>query len=336
MKYIRRITVAALCVLALWQPCASAQTPVVPTPDEVGKALGFTEAEIGRIKGGEIITKDLKEGSDKELAGVLAVFLDRPVKELVDLILLGRELETDKSMLAFRVWTPDASADEVFADAGLAATETAEAKKFASASPGATLNLSAAEIAQFQHVQPEPDAVNVPLRALLKARYEAYRKSGLKGITPYAREGGKESSPASELTLALNETKAVARRQDFFEALLNYPADALPGTEERFYWFKHTVEDRPTFILAHRTELRGENAALLTEEQFYVGHSYNSNVIAGGLLEVQGGTLVFYVNRTFTDQVAGMGSGMKHGIGRGQMLSQIAENLQHIRDQLRK
>ena len=325
-----------LALGALFAPPSLAQAPAVPTPAELAKVLGFTDAEIGRIKGGEIIQKDLKEGSDKELAGVLAVIFHRPVKELVDIALQGKMLETNKSMQAFRVWKPDASADKAFADVGLSATQTAEAKILANASPGSKLNLSAAEIAQFQNVRPEPSAVNVPLRAMLKARYEAYRKSGLKGITPYARGGRNESSPASELTLAINQTKTAARRQDFFEALLNYPADPLPDTEHRFYWFKQTVESRPTFVLAHRAERHAANAALLTEEQFYVGHSYNSNFVAGGGLEVQGGTLVFYVNRTFTDQVAGLGSGLKHGIGRSLMLFEVAANLKRIREQLQK
>ena len=58
--------------------------------------------------------------------------------------------------------------------------------------------------------------------------------------------------------------------------------------------------------------------------------------IAGGCLEVQGGTRVFYVNRTFTDQVAGFGSGRKHSIGRGQMLDSITARLKRIREQIRK
>ena len=106
--------------------------------------------------------------------------------------------------------------------------------------------------------------------------------------------------------------------------------------EHRFFWYKQTVENRPTFILADRASLRTADAAVLTEEQFYVGHSYNSNFIIGGALTVQGGTLVFYMNRTFTDQVAGWGSGLKHSIGRSQMLSAVAANLQRIRAQLQK
>jgi hypothetical protein len=45
---------------------------------------------------------------------------------------------------------------------------------------------------------------------------------------------------------------------------------------------------------------------------------------------------VFYINRTFTDQVAGFGSGMKHGIGREQMLSEVTANLIRIRAELNR
>jgi hypothetical protein len=51
-----------------------------------------------------------------------------------------------------------------------------------------------------------------------------------------------------------------------------------------------------------------------------------------GGLAVQGGTLVLYVNRTFTDQVAGFGSGLKHNIGRGRMLDDVTDKLKRLRD----
>lgn len=140
-----------------------AQTPVLPTPEAVAKALGFTDSEIRKIKGGEVIIKQLNEGSDKELAGVVAVFFKKPVGELADVALQGKLLETDKSIQAFHTWKPDESADTAFAKVGLDAKETAEAKYFSKASPGDKLNLSPAEIAQFKNVQPTPEAVNVPL-----------------------------------------------------------------------------------------------------------------------------------------------------------------------------
>ena len=94
----------------------------------MAKALGFTDAEIGRIKGGKMIQKDLKKDSDKELVGVVAVFFNKPVANWVEAAMQGKMLETDKNTQAFRVWKPDASADEAFADVGLSATDTGEAK----------------------------------------------------------------------------------------------------------------------------------------------------------------------------------------------------------------
>ena len=336
MKQIKQISVMALAALALWLPPATAHTPVVPTPAELAKALGFTAAEITQIEAGEIVSKDLKEGSDKELAGVVAVFFKKPVTELVESVLQGKTLESDKRIQAFRGWNPDGSVEEAFAGLGLDASESDEANVFWRASTGEKLNLSTAEIAQFRKVGREPKALNAELQAMLRARYEAYRQSGLRGIAPYARGGSKTASPGNELALAIKEAMPVAHLDDYFQALLDYPANPLPDVRHRFYWFKQEVEGRPTFILAHRASHQTTNAALLTEEQFYVGHSYNANLVVGGGLQVQGGTLVFYVNRTFTDQVAGFASGLRHTIGRGQMLSEIATKLQRVREQLEK
>jgi hypothetical protein len=331
---MKRTSAAILAAIVFCFTSLRAQTPAVPSPEEVGKALGFTSEEITKIKAGEIIRKDLKEGSDKELAGVVGAFFKQPVSELVNVVMQGKLLETSAGMLALHGWSPDEPADQAFAGVALSPSETAEAAIFAKAAPGSKLNLSTADIALFQNLQPTPDSVNPQLRAMLMGRYEAYRKSGLKGIAPYTRGGRNESSPGRELELAIKETMTAARRPDYFNALLSYPADQLPDMQHRFYWFKQTVEGRPTFILADRAERHFANAALLTEEQFYVGHSYNSNFIAGGCLEVQGGTLVFYVNRTFTDQVAGWGSGMKHSIGRGQMLDEVAASLKNAQQRL--
>ncbi len=338
MRYIKQTTVAVLAVLFLGLARAGAQTPAAPTPDEVAKALGFTDAEIGQIKGGQIVSKDLKEGSDKELAGVLGALFPQPMAELADLALDGKLMDSDPTILAHQVWKPDASADEAFAGISLAPNETTEAQYFLQASPGGRLNLSTEEIDQFRKLPSGQavSAVSAQLQAMLKARYQAYLQKGLQGIPPYTRGGRNVASPSKELTLAIHESLPGERIPGFRQALLNYPADSLTGMEHRFFWYKQTVENRPTFILADRASLRTADAAVLTEEQFYVGHSYNSNFIIGGCFTVQGGTLVFYMNRTFTDQVAGFGSGLKHSIGRGQMLSAVAANLQRIRTQLQK
>src|ERR1700722_12564043 len=188
-------------------------------------------------------------------------------------------MDSDPTILAHQVWKPDASADEAFAGVALAPNETSEAQYFLQASPGGRLNLSTEEINQFRKLPSGQavSAVSAQLQAMLKARYHAYRQSGLQGIAPYTRGGRTTASPGTELTLAIHESLPGERVPGFREALLNYPADSLPAMEHRFFWYKQTVENRPTFILADRASLRTTDAAVLTEEQFYVGHSYNSN-----------------------------------------------------------
>lgn len=333
---IRRPAFIASLLAAMLLPpgLARAQNASVPTPAEVAKSLGFSDAEIAQINGGEIVTKDLQEKSDKELAGVVAVFFKRPLAELAEKALDGKFLEANPGT-QLRVWRPEANAAEQFAGVALSTGEADEVRLFLRASEGGKLNLSAAEIARFRKLN-GAEAVNAELRAMLQARYEAYRRGGLKGIAPYARGGNKAASPGEELALAIQAALPGERLPGYRQALLNYPADPLAGMEHRFYWYKQAVEDRPTFTLAHRTSVRLKDAAVLTEEQFYVGHSYNCNFVIAAGFTVQGGTLVFHMNRTFTDQVAGFATEMRHSIGRKQMLSNVAATLKGIRDQTPK
>ena len=329
-----RIVSPVFLALFLLPGIAAAQDASIPTQGNVARALGFSDSEIQQIEAGKIVSKDLKEGSDKELAGVVAAFFTQPLSELAEKTLDGKFLESDPNM-EVRVWEPDASTGSDFAAFSLGANDGAEIRRFQNASKGGQFNLSAAEIEAFRKAG-DAGAVNGELQAMLKARYEAYRRDGLKGISAYARGGGKTVSPGEELAQAINEALPGDHLPNYRKALLNYPADPLPGMKERFYLYRQQVEDRPTFILAHRTSAQSTNAAVLTEEEYYVGHSYNCNFVIAAGFTVQGGTLVFYMNRTFTDQVGGFGGGLKHGIGRSQMLSSVAATLDNVRKQAAK
>jgi hypothetical protein len=282
-----------LAVLAM-QPSAQASEPA--TAVSVAKSYGFTDAEIEKVLHGDILTKALKEGSNKELAGVAAVWLPVPVAEFADIALEGKLLKFDSSIRSLNVWKPDESADKAFTDL----------------------------------------QVDVAQQAMLKARYEAYRKNGLAGIVPYAR-GAKNAGSAGELlALAIEETQSLERLPGYAKALLDFPADPLPGMEHRFFAYEQEVEGLPTVILTHRAAARGERHALITEQRYFVSQTYHCRFIASECFEVSGGTLVFYVSRIFTDQVAGFGSRLKHALGRGRMLAKVATNLKRDREQLKK
>jgi len=275
---------------------ASAPASAPATAVAAAKSYGFTDVEIEKILHGDVLTKDLKEGSNKELAGVVAVWMPKPVAEFADIALEGILLKLDSSIRSLSVWKLDGSDDKAFTDL----------------------------------------QVDAEQQAMLKTRYEAYRKNGLKGILPYARGAKNTGSPGELLTLAIEETKSLGRLPGYAEALLSFPADALAAMEHRFFAYEQEVEGRPTFILSHRAAVRGEHHALITEQRYFVSQTYDCRFIASECFEVPGGTLVFYVSRIFTDQVAGFGSRLKHAIGRGRMLAKVAANLKRDREQLKK
>jgi len=58
--------------------------------------------------------------------------------------------------------------------------------------------------------------------------------------------------------------------------------------------------------------------------------------VAAGGLPYKDGTLVFYSTRSSTDQVAGMGSSLKHSIGREQMKKEMIKRLQRLNKDLKR
>jgi hypothetical protein len=279
------MTIGLTVCFALLPMPASAEASAPAAAVDVAKSYGFTEAEIGKVLHGDILTKDLKEGSNKELAGVAAVWMPVPVAEFVDIALEGKLLTVDASIRSVSVWKPDEPADRA-----------------------------------FTHLQ-----VDAAQQATLEERFEAYRKNGL------ANAG----SPGELIALAIEETKSLERLPGYAKALLNFPADSLPGMEHRFFAYEQQVEGLRTFILSHRAAMRGEHHALITEQRYFVSQTYTCRFIASECVEVPGGTLVFYVSRIFTEQVAGIGSRLKHFMGRGRMLATVAANLKRDREQIK-
>src|SRR5438105_2195177 len=121
-KTVRILAIAALMFHPLFLVPAGAQGSVPATVAEAAKAYGFTESELQQIIRGAILSKGLTEKSDKELAGVVAVFVRKPVGEVAEFFLEGRTLKSDPSIRGLRVWKPGDSVENGFADPKLKAT----------------------------------------------------------------------------------------------------------------------------------------------------------------------------------------------------------------------
>ena len=338
-----RARIAPLALIALGTPGAGAQSPVV-TKEEVFDLLRFDPAQREQVLQGEIVSREFEELSDKELAVSVAMLLSVPADRVLESVRSGKILERDRKLLAHGVIGGDPIDDGDFAAVEFTAQESSEVGALLQAQPGSKFNLSAEELARFADLRKRfspgscgagtecAAGVTSEYRRVLRERAAAYRAQGVAGIAPYAREDGKTSEPGQELRTAAAAMKLLSQRlPEVHRAFADYPKGNQGLFEHRFVWFKHNVQDRPTFVLSHRALHVEPPLAFLAERQFYVGQSYNSLQIVVGLFPLDGKTLVFYLNRTSTDQVAGFMTGTRHSMGRKIMAKEIRTYFEELR-----
>lgn len=310
-----------------------------PRAEALLAQLPFSAGERKKILAGELVTTASREKtSDRELAITMAFLIDKPPSDLTVMFQKASAYETDKTATAHGEFHGAGSLADLQA-LRLRPNGDKEARRFADAKAGDDLNLSSAEIAAFRALPEKTTAaVEAELRTLLLARFQAYRASGLAGIAPYDRGGGKSSSPADELTQATKASPVLAREApEVVAALLNYPKTQPPKATEKFFWVNFEVDGRPTIALTHRLVApQDDGTYVFADRHYYVSRSHNAVQAVAGIFPVQEGALVIYANRTFTDQLGGFGASAKQAIGRKLMGGQIAALYEQFRARNKK
>jgi hypothetical protein len=324
----RRITTAIVSVwigLMLSGPVPDASA--LPTVDEVMQELHLSDIDRENIRQGKIVDWTASEGSDRELALGMAFLVKGKPENLEEMYRQALVLKQVSVITANGTLTGEGTMADM-AGVKLQPNGEKEARRYLNAEPGDELNLDTKEIAAFQALKTGGDAdsvlvqkVEVLVRQVLLARYQAYRSKGLPGIAPYERGNGKQRLAGDELLLSTKELTGVAKHLPaFHKFLLNYPQglakDEAKNLEEFFYWLNINVFGRPMFVLVHRMLYHVGDAALAIERHYYTSHDYNSMLQGIAALPTKDGTFLFYIGRVSTDQVAGFGSSALHPISR--------------------
>ena len=308
----------------------------LPSAEDLSQQLGITQENFASLNKGEIIFFDVAEGDEKELAAGVAMYLPAAPAKVMSVIKNKNLLSIDGEITAEGA-IPQKATPETFKGFGFKAGDE-EATNFLAAQPGSKFNLSTDEFRSLHSIGSSgPDSASQAYRNILMQRWQAYQKNGLKGILTYDRGNGTEANPGGELRFATQDSKILSRYfPELYKAWLNYPVTLPSGAEESFIWRNRQVESRPTPILLHRIIFSTQTGELILSRQFYAGHSYNSNQLVIACLPYLDGSLVFYANRTFTDQVAGFGSSLKHSVGQKQAKSEISKLLKKLHGVLKK
>ena len=172
---------------------------------------------------------------------------------------------------------------------------------------------------------------------MLEQRWQKYSESGLQGIRPYDRGAGKITDSANELKFAaLNHEVLINFFPKLREIWLKYPDVQLNDVNEKYFLVNRLVLNRPTAVLVHRISQVSAAGAIMLSRQFYVEHAYNANQITIICFPYLNGTLLFYLNQSFTDQVTGFGSSLKRSVGREQKRRRMEAHLKKLNHVLRR
>lgn len=334
----RCAVMTAMAVALASAPMVGAQppNPEALTVDNVLAALPFSASDQQSVKAGQLVSTSLPSSNNRELAVAMAFTMNMTLATAVTKF---REsiYRGDPKVIAFGS-IRDGSLDD-YKTLTLGPQGAAQAQAFLNATPGESLNLSAQEIAGFAALKAQsPPAAQVQplveqkLRELLQARQQSYRNGGLSAIAGYDRGDGHTLLPGDQLRDATNAATVLARfAAPSQQMLLNYPHDLVPDIDEKFHWVMFDIDGTPTVALSHRLWTTSSAGAIMVDRLYYVSSGFNTEQAVGGFLPLQSGTIVFYTNRTSTDQVDGFGTTVKRAIGDHMMASDLSQTFQRLR-----
>jgi hypothetical protein len=305
--------------------------PVVAqvTADEVLSEMGWSADEKKKILAGEFVSGQMQSVSDRDLAISMAFLVKVAPNDLAKEILAGELMKANDQIKTHGTIRGEGSLKD------LEALKIARADDYLNAKPGGDINLDADEIAAFKALKGKPNAPQAAekeLHKMLLARYQAYRKSGLTGISPYDRGKGKKTDPGKDLQLDTDGAKVLKKHAPSFHKLMvGYPKVTIDDLDEQFFWLLYDIEGKPNYVLTHFFSAPAGDARVVVNRQYYVANTYNVMQAVVGFLPVKEGTLVVYVNHLSTDQVAGFGGSAKRKIGGKVMAKKIKELFEKTR-----
>jgi hypothetical protein len=321
-----KITIALLTLLSSTQSAHA-----VFTLEQVLNEPYFSASDIKAVRKGGFGVAQIHEVSDREIAVVIACLV-KGKREDALAPFLGDSLPVDKKLLLeqglINPETPATSFDGIALDSN----ERDEIQHYLNVEPGFGLNLSSDEIDTLQALRgtADPARVEALLEDMLHARYQSYRKSGLAGAKPYAREKGAAVSPGEELRKTEENMQGLHELYpDFHNAWLSYPRN-LPEDiiGDDYFWVKLNIDERPAFILSHRLASRNDDIYLVGIRDYYVSHFFDVSQRVAVVTRLDSGKdILIYIERAWVDYWSGFAS-LSKKIGHKVMKQQMEHLLE--------
>jgi hypothetical protein len=340
-----RFIVCWLLILLLLSPAAAGPAEL---PDSLrvilAKYMRFTRQDLNAVQRGEVVKKALDTRSRTELVFFGITHVNAPPSLLIERF---RDIETFKKGEAVKKVKKmnDPPSIEDFKDMTLEKTDLKELRK---CKPGkCDMKLSTKMIdrihREIKWTEAGQDQKATELfRTLLLEYVQDYLSRGNAGLIDYFDQK-KPVSLSQEFKSIIQGSSYIRERlPDFYNFLIDYPRHPLPESEHFLYWSKETLKFRPVITITHVTIYRASpKEAFIASKQIFANHDVTGSLALTGMFSQnedlnQPGFYLFYLNRTRTDMLGGLLSGLKRSLARSRSTAALDENLTLIKQGLEK
>lgn len=333
------IVIAAIILLSTC-PATFADNEEAPSLRSVLSEFGLSAEHRKQLEDGTIVSVVAEPAFRKELTGAVAMRLPVRISEIAQRIRNGMNITADPGMTEYGEIDPKLSETDL-ERAAFSSTEQEEALRLFHLQAGTEFNFSAAEIALVREglgVYPSArdgrDALaeaSAAYRMVLAGRVRAYRERGLAGLAAYDRGDSSASPPGDELLRVRTTFSPIPALAPLLRALDAFPRPPPSTMDQRLYWKKTSVNDRPAFVLAHVLLEERPNRVAFVLREFYVGHSYNVLQQIGIALPQGEGSVILALNSTVTDAIPAVLGSLARAIGQGRARQALEDYFEGIR-----
>ena len=303
-------------------------------------AFDLSAGEIGRIDGGQVVTRTLEVKHRREIAtlGIIRIKTTPPtyVERLTDIVSFKRTNDVLQIGTFSNPSRPADVASLTIDDADLKGlrecrVEDCNVRLSAEAIDGLRRNID-------WH---SPDASRKATQLMLQlfVDYVArYRQNGAAAVMEYADRSPRMNAGQEFASLTQADTVTGKHASRLYRYLLEYPLPSQDRMTDFVYWSKELVRSRPVISITHVAIAAatddGPVAYAIGSKQIYAMHYYDASLGLTLLLpdrtSTTPATYVVYVNRSRIDLFDGFFGGVARKIVAGKARGIVAEQLQRL------
>ncbi len=300
----------------------------MPTLLEMLK-VGTLKIDYKNFDSGEIFILDREdqEITDTSIALTMGLYVKAPFKDVVQALKDGENSISNYSD-AMVVHIKDIyNINPYFVKLSFTKREKQEVDELFDYDDGELFNLSEKEIKRWHTMakkkQNRLELASSFFREVLEQRTKEYMKGGVSNISSYEHSDSDATVTKGFQSSSLGLNFFKRWFPELYRDYIEYPKVLSKKYEEKFYWIKDEIEDRPVFILKHQMVEEKENVLVIAERQFYISNGLDAIQTQILCMPHKDGTFVALSSQSFTKKVSGFARGVAVEVGRHMMSKEI-------------